>query len=104
MKHPPSARVVVVNSILHSLISREGRPSDTFTSAPGISLVPAWLAYCSSNLSKLWFAYELQRRYPQLTVPVVHPGVIDSELTQVGLPTGRRGGGGVKGMGGGGAG
>ena len=39
--------------------------------------------YVCSNLSKMWFAYELQRRYPDLTVPVLHPGVIDSELSQV---------------------
>jgi hypothetical protein len=36
-------------------------------------------------LAKLWFAYELQRRYPQLTVPAVHPGIIHSNITQVGM-------------------
>lgn len=38
---------------------------------------------CRSNLAKTWFGYELQRRHPELTVPVVHPGVIDSGLTVV---------------------
>jgi hypothetical protein len=41
---------------------------------------------CRSNLAKTWFGYELQRRHPELCVPVVHPGVIDSGLTEV--PTG----------------
>jgi hypothetical protein len=41
---------------------------------------------CRSNLAKTWFGYELQRRHPELCVPVVHPGVIDSGLTVV--PTG----------------
>ncbi len=42
-----------------------------------------WLAYFRTNLTKLLFAYELQRRYPELTVPVLHPGVLDTNLTQV---------------------
>jgi hypothetical protein len=37
-------------------------------------------------LAKTWFGYELQRRHPELCVPVCHPGVIDSGLTVV--PTG----------------
>jgi hypothetical protein len=41
---------------------------------------------CRSNLAKTWFGYELQRRHPELCVPVCHPGVIDSGLTVV--PTG----------------
>jgi len=38
---------------------------------------------CRSNLAKTWFGYELQRRHPELTVPLCHPGVIDSGLTVV---------------------
>jgi hypothetical protein len=52
-------------------------------------LNPAFLSNskpCRSNLAKTWFGYELQRRHPELCVPVCHPGVIDSGLTVV--PTG----------------
>ncbi len=35
---------------------------------------------CRSKLAQVWFAYELQRRHPELIVPVVHPGVIDTEM------------------------
>jgi NAD(P)-dependent dehydrogenase (short-subunit alcohol dehydrogenase family) len=77
------ARVVVVDSMLHSLAFREGRPTDTHSSLPVVSLVGGWLAYNRSNLTKLMFAYELQRRYPELTVPIVHPGVLDTNLSQV---------------------
>jgi retinol dehydrogenase-12 len=38
------------------------------------------LAYCRSKLGNLWFAAELQRRYQDLEVYVVHPGVVASRL------------------------
>jgi len=38
------------------------------------------MAYCRSKLGNLWIAAELQRRHPELTVVVVHPGAIDSDL------------------------
>ncbi len=37
-------------------------------------------AYCRSKLGNVWAARELQRRSPQLTVAIVHPGVIASNL------------------------
>ena len=33
-----------------------------------------------SQLAQVWYAYELQRRHPDLIVPVLHPGVIDTQL------------------------
>jgi len=30
---------------------------------------------CRSKLANMWFAYDLQRRNPGLTVPVLHPGL-----------------------------
>lgn len=80
---PQKARVVVVSSILHSYADDAG-PDYRYPSWPalvGISF--GWWAYCRSNLAKTWFGYELQRRHPELTVPLVHPGVIDSGLTVI---------------------
>jgi NAD(P)-dependent dehydrogenase (short-subunit alcohol dehydrogenase family) len=37
-------------------------------------------AYCRSKLGNLWFARELARRTPDLTVITVHPGVVNSNL------------------------
>jgi len=37
-------------------------------------------AYCRSKLGNLWFARELARRRPELTVVTVHPGVVNSNL------------------------
>ncbi|HBZ71924.1 MAG TPA: hypothetical protein DEP35_20235 [Deltaproteobacteria bacterium] len=37
-------------------------------------------AYCRSKLGNLWFARELARRRPALTVITVHPGVVNSNL------------------------
>jgi retinol dehydrogenase 12 len=39
------------------------------------------IAYCRSKLGNLWLAAELQRRYPELEVCAVHPGVVDTNLT-----------------------
>ena len=38
------------------------------------------LAYSRSKLGNIWFSAELQRRYPDLEVCAVHPGVIASGL------------------------
>jgi NAD(P)-dependent dehydrogenase (short-subunit alcohol dehydrogenase family) len=37
-------------------------------------------AYCRSKICNQSFGKELQQRYPELTVFVVHPGVVDSNL------------------------
>ncbi|WIA23561.1 hypothetical protein OEZ85_000287 [Tetradesmus obliquus] len=86
------ARVVVVSSILHTYVDDAG-PGWSYPSFESVGkrvwwadlpgLAGGWWAYCRSNLAKTWFGYELQRRHPELTVPVVHPGVIDSGLTVV---------------------
>ena len=38
------------------------------------------MAYCRSKLGNLWIAAELQARHPELSVSVVHPGAIDTDL------------------------
>ena len=35
---------------------------------------------CRSKLAGVWNAYELQRRRPDLIVPVLHPGVVATNL------------------------
>lgn len=37
-------------------------------------------AYCQSKLGNIWIAHELQKRFPDYTVCLVHPGVIASNL------------------------
>jgi NAD(P)-dependent dehydrogenase (short-subunit alcohol dehydrogenase family) len=37
-------------------------------------------AYCRSKLGNLWIAAELTRRFPELTVHAVHPGVVATNL------------------------
>lgn len=41
-------------------------------------------AYIRSKLANVWFAYELQRREPDITVPVLHPGVIATSMAPSG--------------------
>ncbi|MDX1961258.1 MAG: SDR family NAD(P)-dependent oxidoreductase [Leptospiraceae bacterium] len=37
-------------------------------------------AYCQSKLGNIWIGLELQRRFPDLNVTIVHPGVIATNL------------------------
>jgi NAD(P)-dependent dehydrogenase (short-subunit alcohol dehydrogenase family) len=37
-------------------------------------------AYCRSKLGNLWIGSELQKRHPELSVFIVHPGAIDTGL------------------------
>ena len=39
-----------------------------------------YLLSARSKLASIWYAYELQRRRPDLIVPVLHPGVINTDL------------------------
>lgn len=41
-------------------------------------------AYHRAKLGNIWFAHELQRRHPDLIVPMVHPGVVNTDLQQTG--------------------
>eukprot|EP00891_Asterochloris_glomerata_P002187 jgi/Astpho2/2187/Aster-03178 len=75
------ARVVVVASHLHSLAS-DCTPDYKYSTA----IIGGWLAYCRSKLGKIWWARELQRRYPQLTVPYMHPGVVNTSILTTSTP------------------
>jgi NAD(P)-dependent dehydrogenase (short-subunit alcohol dehydrogenase family) len=39
-----------------------------------------FLAYSRTKLANLLFSYELQRRYPELSVAAVHPGMVRTDL------------------------
>jgi NAD(P)-dependent dehydrogenase (short-subunit alcohol dehydrogenase family) len=75
------ARVVIVGSHLHSLVS-DSTPDYRYRTA----LLGGWLAYSRSKLGKTWFGYELQRRHPELTVPIVHPGIVNTMLLKTSTP------------------
>nr|ARQ20725.1 lipid body protein [Lobosphaera incisa] len=68
----PGGRVVVVNAELHTLAD-DATPDYTYQGKGD-------QGYWRSKLAGVWFAYELQRRRPDLIVPVLHPGVIDTGL------------------------
>jgi retinol dehydrogenase 12 len=69
-----AARVVVLTGDIYALQS---------DCTPDYAWRGAWgglMAYCRSKLGNLWIAAELQRRHPELTVLVVHPGAIATDL------------------------
>jgi len=68
------ARVVVVTGDIY-VLEKECTPDFTWQGSRG-----GMRAYCRSKLGNLWIAAELQKRHPELTVYVVHPGAIDTDL------------------------
>jgi len=68
------ARVVILTGDIYVLES-ECTPDFTWRGRLG-----GMRAYCRSKLGNLWMAEELLRRSPQLSVYVVHPGVVATNL------------------------
>jgi NAD(P)-dependent dehydrogenase (short-subunit alcohol dehydrogenase family) len=74
----PTARVIVQTGDIY-VMAKDCTPDFRYSSALG-----GQAAYCRSKLGNLWYASELQRRYPGLAVYVAHPGVVASGLVDVG--------------------
>ena len=72
------ARIVIVTGDIY-ILEKESRWDLKYQNAQG-----GMKAYCQSKLGNIWVAKELQRQYPEMTVAVVHPGVIASELVNSG--------------------
>ncbi|GKZ26845.1 hypothetical protein AbraIFM66951_003562 [Aspergillus brasiliensis] len=71
-------RVVVLTSHAHNYAPESGIKFDTLkTRAEGMSTVAR---YGQSKLANLLWGRELARHYPQLTVPLVHPGLVRTNL------------------------
>ncbi|KXJ95008.1 hypothetical protein Micbo1qcDRAFT_187349 [Microdochium bolleyi] len=74
-----SARVTVLSSTVHTMAPSDGIDFGTLkTSAVQMS---GLARYGQSKLANALFAKELARRYPQLTVASVHPGVVKTNLS-----------------------
>lgn len=71
----PGGRVVIVSAELHTLAT---------DASPDYKYGDSQDAYNRSKLANIWHAYELQRREPGLVVPVLHPGVINTNLGHYG--------------------
>ena len=81
------ARVVNVSSHLHD----RGRNAYLFEEHPRYH---AWQAYGLSKLALIHFAFEMERRFASgfnLHAAAVHPGSVNTNLTQPDLPAGRIG-------------
>jgi len=70
----PEARVIVVTGDIYA-IARECTPEYRYRGPIG-----GLFAYCRSKLGNLWWARQLQRRFPALMVLAAHPGVVSSDL------------------------
>ena len=72
-------RIITLSSHSHVNAPGEGIQFDNLRSAniPASPLV----RYGQSKLANILFSKELARRYPDITAVVVHPGVVNTELT-----------------------
>jgi NAD(P)-dependent dehydrogenase (short-subunit alcohol dehydrogenase family) len=70
-----SARVVILTGDIYVLAATECTPRQRWAGPLG-----GMRAYCRSKLGNLWIGFELARRMPELTVAVVHPGVVATHL------------------------
>ncbi|KAF3343747.1 putative oxidoreductase like protein [Verticillium longisporum] len=78
-KPDSDVRVVVLSSGAHNVAPSEGIVWDTLkTKGEGMS---AGAKYGQSKLANILFAKELAKRYPQLTVSSIHPGIVNTNLT-----------------------
>ncbi|KAL2858453.1 hypothetical protein BJY01DRAFT_201251 [Aspergillus pseudoustus] len=71
-------RVVVLTSHAHNYAPKSGIQFDTLKNhAEGMDTISR---YGQSKLANLLWGRELGRHYPQLTVPLVHPGLVRTNL------------------------
>ncbi|KAL5610534.1 hypothetical protein FOBRF1_006651 [Fusarium oxysporum] len=72
-------RVVVLASKLHTMAPDGGIQFDTL--GKQAEDMDTWARYGQSKLANILFARELAKRYPQLNVVSVHPGLVDTNLS-----------------------
>jgi NAD(P)-dependent dehydrogenase (short-subunit alcohol dehydrogenase family) len=70
-----STRVVILTGDIYVLAATECAPRQRWAGPLG-----GMRAYCRSKLGNLWIGFELARRMPALSVAVVHPGVVATNL------------------------
>lgn len=72
-------RVVVLSSSAHQYAPKDKGINFDTLKTNGASLGPT-PCYGQSKLANILFAQELARKYPQLKAPVVHPGLVNTNL------------------------
>jgi retinol dehydrogenase-12 len=78
----PSARVISVTGELYITVAGGNNEGCSQNFSYGTPAGQAGQdAYCRSKLGLMWLFYKLHERYPQLHMNLVHPGVMDNNLT-----------------------
>ncbi|MFI7225171.1 SDR family NAD(P)-dependent oxidoreductase [Nonomuraea angiospora] len=74
-------RVINVNSVGHARAMRgHGPVALDFDDLQSARSYEPTMAYSRAKLANLLFSYELQRRYPAMTVAALHPGTVRTDL------------------------
>lgn len=80
-KADSDVRVVVLSSSAHSFVPAGGIHFDTLKSKA--EKMTTFTRYGQSKLANILFAQELAKRYPQLKTVSVHPGIVNTNLSDV---------------------
>ncbi|KAF7321913.1 Short-chain dehydrogenase reductase family [Mycena kentingensis (nom. inval.)] len=84
-QHTPDARVVILGSEAMRSVPPDGIQFRNLRTKMS-SFATSYLRYGQSKLANIVFAAELARRHPDITIVVVHPGTVATEMmTQSGF-------------------
>ncbi|KAM0433664.1 hypothetical protein ACHAQK_009098 [Fusarium lateritium] len=72
-------RVVILSSTVHAQAPEGGIQFDTLKTQA--DTMETWTRYGQSKLANILYGRELAKRYPQLQVVSVHPGIVNTGLT-----------------------
>jgi len=73
------ARITVLSSNAHTMAPKTGIEFDSLKTA-SIGSMGGWARYGQSKLANILYAKELAKKYPQLTVTAIHPGIVKTNL------------------------
>ncbi|KAL7913899.1 oxidoreductase [Trichoderma velutinum] len=74
-------RIVTVSSLLHQVLPHGGIAFDTLHSQQENRKLGAWGRYAQSKLANTLYGLALARKYPSIKSVVVHPGIVNTNLS-----------------------
>lgn len=74
-------RLIIVSSLLHLLLPHGGIAFDTLHSQQENRKLGAWGRYAQSKLANTLYGQAFARRYPSIRSLVVHPGIVNTNLS-----------------------
>ena len=74
------ARIVCLGSTAFSLAPKDGITFKDLHTTMDTGMAASWMRYGQSKLANILYGSQLAQHYPELSVVVIHPGVINTSL------------------------